>query len=108
MAGMVAGPLRFARRGGLTYIDRAASGEGWMKTVNIHAAKTHLSRLLDEAAAGDEIIIARAGKPVARLVQLDAKEQGPRVLGSLAGQFSIPDDFDAPLPDWLLDQFEGR
>lgn len=80
-----------------------------MPTVNIHAAKTHLSRLIDEAAAGDEIIIARAGKPVARLVPLTTPQEKPkRVLGILAGQIRISEDFDAPLPDDLLDAFEGH
>ena len=79
-----------------------------MQTVNIHAAKTHLSRLVDAAAAGEEIIIARAGKPVARLVPLAPPAAKKRVLGRLAGQFTIPDDFDAPLPDDVLAMFEGR
>ena len=80
-----------------------------MTTVNIHAAKTHFSRLVDQAAAGEEIVIARAGKPVARLVPLAVpKEPEKRVLGRMAGQFTTPDDFDAPLPDDLLDLFEGR
>ena len=78
-----------------------------MEVVNIHAAKTHLSRLVDQAAAGEEIVIARAGRPVARLVPLlPAKPK--RVLGLLAGTLVIPDDFDRPLPDDLLDLFEGR
>ena len=80
-----------------------------MTTVNIHAAKTHFSRLVDQAAAGEEIVIARAGKPVARLVPLaDPSEPKKRVLGRMAGQFTIPDDFDAPLPEDLLALFEGR
>jgi prevent-host-death family protein len=78
-----------------------------MQTVNIHAAKTHLSRLVDEAASGQEIVIARAGKPVARLVPLaGAPESGRRVLGIMAGQMRINEDFDAPLPDDLLESFE--
>jgi len=80
-----------------------------MRTVNIHAAKTQLSRLVEAAAAGEEIIIARAGKPVARLVPLAAPASSKRrVLGRLAGQISVPEDFDAPLPDDVLDAFEGR
>jgi prevent-host-death family protein len=80
-----------------------------MQTVNIHAAKTQLSRLVDAAASGEEIIIARAGKPVARLVPLAAPAGGQRrVLGRLAGKLNIPPDFDAPLPDEELDAFEGR
>jgi len=78
-------------------------------TVNIHAAKTQLSRLVDQAAAGEEIIIARAGRPVARLVPLVLEtRKARRQLGSLAGQMQVSDDFDAPLPDALLDAFEGR
>lgn len=78
-----------------------------MRTVNIHAAKTHLSRLVDDAAAGEEIIIAKAGKPVARLVPLAAPKPRRR-LGLLAGKMWVSDDFDAPLPDDILDAFEGR
>jgi prevent-host-death family protein len=78
-----------------------------MTTVNIHVAKTHLSRLVEQAAAGEEIIIAKAGKPMAKLVPLDAAKP-KRKLGLLKGQIKIPDDFDDPLPDWLLDAFEGR
>lgn len=80
-----------------------------MQTVNIHAAKTHLSRLVDAAASGEEILIARAGKPVARLVSLEEAPARPRRrLGRLAGRLSVPADFDAPLPDAELDGFEGR
>lgn len=77
-----------------------------MRTVNIHAAKTHLSRLV-EAAAGEEIVIAKAGCPVARLVAF-ADALPPRRLGGLAGKMRIPEDFDAPLPDEILAVFEGR
>ena len=81
-----------------------------MPTVNIHAAKTQLSRLVDKAAAGQEIVIARAGKPVARLMPLAPLPQHPpqRVLGILAGQLQVPADFDAPLSDEDLADFEGR
>ena len=80
-----------------------------MQVINIHAAKTQLSRLVDEAAAGNEIIIARAGKPVAKLVPLaPAAAKHRRVLGRLAGQLVVPENFDAPLPDDMLDAFEGR
>ena len=78
-----------------------------MEKVNVHAAKTHLSRLLDAVAAGEEVIIAKAGKPVARLVPIDRSKQ-PRQLGTLAGEFTVPDDFDDPLPDDMLASFEGR
>jgi prevent-host-death family protein len=80
-----------------------------MQTVNIHAAKTHLSRLLDAVADGEEILIARAGRPVARLVPLEgATAPQRRQLGRLAGQFSVPEDFDAPLPENVLNGFEGQ
>jgi prevent-host-death family protein len=78
-----------------------------MRQVNIHEAKTHLSRLLDEVNKGDEIVIARAGKPVARLVGLNT-ERPRRQLGLLKDQIWVAEDFDAPLPDDLLDLFEGR
>ena len=78
-----------------------------MKTVNMHEAKTHLSRLVEEAAAGQEIIIARNGRPVARLVALSATPQTPRMFGQMKGKIQIADDFDAPLPDDLLAAFEG-
>ena len=77
-----------------------------MPTINLHAAKTQLSRLVDEAAAGKEIIIAKAGKPMAKLGPL-GPGRGTRKLGILAGRGRVPDDFDAPLPDDLLDAFEG-
>jgi prevent-host-death family protein len=80
-----------------------------MQMINIHMAKTNLSRLVDEVAAGAEIIIARAGKPVARLVPLAVPPAATRrVLGCLAGQLTLPIDFDAPLPDDTLDLFEGH
>jgi prevent-host-death family protein len=66
-----------------------------MKIVNIHEAKTHLSRLVDQAALGEAFIIAKAGKPKAKVVPLDPAETEPRRrLGCLAGQIVVPDDFD--------------
>ncbi len=80
-----------------------------MHIVNIHAAKTHLSRLVDAAAAGEEILIARAGKPIARLVPLqDTPVRTRRRLGVLTGKLTVPPDFDAPLPGDVLDSFEGH
>lgn len=79
-----------------------------MSTVNIHAAKTHLSRLVEQAAAGEEIIIAKAGKPLAKLGPLAPVGQKKRRLGILAKRATIPADFDAPLPADLLDAFDGR
>ena len=78
-----------------------------MKAVNTHEAKTQFSRLLRRVAAGEEITIANRGVPVARLVPVP-RENSPRVLGILRGELTIPEDFDAPLPDDLLDLFEGR
>ena len=81
-----------------------------MATFNIHEAKTHFSRLVDEAAAGKEIIIAKAGKPVARLVSVEAaigSWKPARPLGLFEGKYNIPDDFDAPLPDDVLAEFYG-
>ena len=79
-----------------------------MRTVNIHAAKTHLSCLVDATAAGEEIIIARAGTPVARLVPLAAPKKPDREFETLEGKLNIPDDFAASLPDDVLALFEGR
>ncbi len=78
-----------------------------MRQVNVHEAKTHLSRLLQEVEAGAEIVIARGGRAVARLVPL-GPPKGRRRLGRLSGRFTVPSDFDAPLPRRVLDAFEGR
>ena len=78
-----------------------------MKPVDIHEAKTHLSRLVERAAAGEEIIIAKGGKPMARLVPL-RDDLTPRQFGTMRGQISIADDFDAPLPPELLAYFTGE
>lgn len=74
--------------------------------VNIHQAKTHLSRLLQRVAAGEEVTIARSGVPVARLVAVESRNQ-ERPLGFARGQVWVADDFDAPLPDDLLRAFYG-
>jgi prevent-host-death family protein len=74
--------------------------------VNIHEAKTHLSRLLQRVAQGEEVTIARAGVPVARLVAVENKPK-IRPLGFARGEVWIADDFDAPLPDDLLAAFYG-
>jgi prevent-host-death family protein len=78
-----------------------------MKYVNIHEAKTGLSKLVERAEAGEEVIIARAGRPAAKLVPL-TRVRGRRRLGLLDGRFRIPDDFNAPLPESVLRAFEGR
>jgi prevent-host-death family protein len=75
--------------------------------VNIHEAKTNLSRLLSRVAAGEEVVIARAGKPIARLVPF-RKPKRKRTLGLDKGLFEIPEDFDAPLPKDLLAAFESE
>ena len=78
-----------------------------METVNVHEAKTHFSRLLDRAQEGQEFVIAKAGRPVARLGPL-ARQGRKRRLGLLDGNFRIPDDFNRPLADEVIAAFEGR
>lgn len=77
-----------------------------MKSVNIHEAKTHLSRLLDEVSQGHEVTIAKAGKPIARLVPVE-NPRPTRTPGFLRGRIRIADDFDAPLPEGVQSSFEG-
>jgi prevent-host-death family protein len=77
-----------------------------MRIMNVHAAKTQLSKLLEEVEAGGEVAIARAGRPVARLVPF-ANVGVRRQLGQDAGLVQIADDFDAPLPDDLLRLFSA-
>jgi prevent-host-death family protein len=77
------------------------------KVINIHEAKTHLSKIVDEVAAGAEVIIAKAGKPMARLSPISATTQ-PKKLGLLKGKIKVPDDFNAPLDDEVIAEFEGR
>jgi prevent-host-death family protein len=74
--------------------------------VNIHEAKTHLSRLIERAASGEEIVIARSGKPVAKLVPFD-RDRTPRQLGTMRGLITIADDFDDPLPPQVLALFHA-
>ena len=75
--------------------------------VNIHEAKTRLSQLIEQVEAGGEVVIARAGLPVVRLVAVQ-RQRPRRVLGVLAGRLTSASNTDAPLPDALLDAFEGR
>jgi len=77
-----------------------------MLTVNIHEAKTQLSKLIARVEAGEEIIIARDGTPVARLVAA-RPPLAKRVPGRDRGLFSVPEDFDAPLPEDILSEFES-
>lgn len=83
-----------------------------MKHVNIHEAKTHLSRLVEEAARGEPFVIAKAGKPLVRVVPLEPTEEAPKArpkrYGFLEGQFKVPDDFDAFMQDEIIDMFEGK
>jgi len=66
-----------------------------MQTINIHEAKTHLSRLVDQAAAGEPFVIAKAGKPLVKVIALNAPDAGQvKRLGFLQAQLSVPDDFD--------------
>jgi prevent-host-death family protein len=74
--------------------------------VGVHEAKTQLSKLLRRVAGGEEIVIARGGDPVAKLVPI-GPDQGQRKFGRDRGVFEVPDDFDAPLPDDVLADFEA-
>jgi prevent-host-death family protein len=65
-----------------------------MRTFNIHEAKTHLSRLVEQAAQGESFVIAKAGKPLVKVVALAPDVSQPKRLGFLSGQISVPDDFD--------------
>jgi prevent-host-death family protein len=75
--------------------------------INIHEAKTHLSRIVDEVAAGGEVIIAKAGKPMARLSPLAGVPRAKK-LGLLKGKIKVSDDFNAPLTEDVITDFEGR
>jgi prevent-host-death family protein len=77
-----------------------------MKWVNVYEAKTQFSQLLRRVAAGEEIVIAKGNQPVARLVPFGS-DQDKRVLGTESGRIQIAADFDAPLPDDILEDFEG-
>lgn len=78
-----------------------------MELINIHEAKTHLSRLLERVAAGESIVIAKAGRPVARLVAVEAEKKRSR-MGFLEGEFSIPEDFDRMGEKEIAGMFSGR
>jgi len=81
-----------------------------MRQVNMHEAKTHLSRLVEQAAAGDAFVICKAGRPLVRVTSLNDPHQSDRPvrrLGLLQGQCSVPDDFDQMEADALADLFEG-
>ena len=76
--------------------------------VNLYEAKTRLSELVDQAHAGETVIIAKAGTPMAKLVPLSAGPKAKIKFGLMKGEIEITEDFDAPLPDALLDLFEGK
>jgi prevent-host-death family protein len=78
-----------------------------MKTVNIHEAKTQLSRLVDAAAKGEPFIIAKAGKPLVKVVPIDAPA-APKRLGFMRGAFTVPDDFDTMGQEEIEAMFYGE
>ena len=73
--------------------------------INVHEAKTNFSKLLRRVAAGEEVVIARGGEPVAKLVPI--RKRARRKLGIDDGRYEVPEDFDAPLPPKVLDSFES-
>ena len=76
-----------------------------MPTVNVYDAKNHLSKLINDALSGQDVVIAKNGKPLVRLQPIDALS--PRPLGLLEGIFEVPDNFDDPLPPDVLEGFNG-
>ena len=96
---------------GLTKSTKLVEVDGAvMKRVNMHEAKTHLSRLVDEAAAGQAFVICKAGKPMVRVTPLNQPDAAAPVrsrLGMLRGQLSVPDDFDRMGQEEIADLFEG-
>ncbi len=77
-----------------------------MRTVNIHEAKTHLSRLVEQAASGEAFIIAKAGRPLVKVTRIDAPAQ-PRRIGFMAGEIAVPADFDRMGEADIAALFEG-
>jgi len=88
----------------------AGAGElNGLKIVNIHEAKTHLSRLVEEAAKGESFVIAKAGKPMVKVVRLEEPDpRAKRRLGMLEGQMTVPDDFDTMFQDEIEKMFYGE
>jgi prevent-host-death family protein len=80
-----------------------------MKTYNIHEAKTHLSRLVDQASKGEPFVIAKAGKPLVRVVPLEVEPKRKKSpIGFLEGKISVPDDFDTMHQEEIIRLFEGE
>jgi prevent-host-death family protein len=79
-----------------------------MRTFNIHEAKTHLSRRVDEAEKGEPFVIAKAGKPKVKVVRIDAPEKPKRRIGSLRGQIKVPDDIKTPFAKEIEKMFYGE
>ncbi len=80
-----------------------------MRTVNIHDAKTQLSRLVEQAAQGESFIIAKAGKPMVKVIPLDRAETGTSSrIGFMTGEFAVPDDFDQMRGDEIAAMFAGK
>lgn len=79
-----------------------------MRTINIHEAKTHLSRLVEQAANGEPFVIAKAGKPIVKVVPLDKPVTNPRRFGFMAGQITVPADFDSMGSAEIERLFEGN
>jgi len=80
-----------------------------MQTINIHEAKTHLSRLVEEASQGKSFIIAKAGKPMVKVIPLSADDrEGEQKFGFMAGEISVPDDFDSLGATEILTLFEDK
>lgn len=80
-----------------------------MQTVNMHEAKTHLSRLVEKAAGGEPFVIAKAGKPLVKVTALDAPKAKPvKRVGFLAGQIKVPEDFDRMFEDEIAQMFYGN
>jgi prevent-host-death family protein len=78
-----------------------------VETVNIYEAKTRLSQLVDKAASGEDVVVSRNGRPLVRITRLDPPQRRIR-FGLLEGKVQVPADFDAPLSDAVLADFEGR
>jgi prevent-host-death family protein len=79
-----------------------------MRPINIYDAKTRFSELVEKAAAGDDVIVSRNGKPVARITRLEGRQRRRIKFGTLKGKIKLAAEFDAPLPDEILASFQGR